>query len=246
MTDSPLIDARNISVTFNGRHVLHDVSLRVEPGQIISLIGPNGAGKTTLVRVLLGLQAPDSGLVERRPNLNISYLPQRLNLDATLPITVERFLELSTERRDKPVAAALEEAGVSALRHAAMQSISGGEFQRVMLARCLLRNPQLLVLDEPDQGMDTIGQQALFDQITDIRSRYRCGVLMVSHDLHLVMAATDQVVCLQQHICCTGHPQSITRHPEFLRLFGQPAEGLALYAHDHDHAHDLHGDVIHD
>jgi zinc transport system ATP-binding protein len=246
MNDFPLIDASNISVAFNGRHVLHDVSLRVEPGQIISLIGPNGAGKTTLVRVILGLQKPDSGRVERRPELSISYLPQRLNLDATLPITVERFLELSTEKRDKPVAAALEEAGVGALRKAAMQSISGGEFQRVMLARCLLRNPQLLVLDEPDQGMDTAGQQALFDQISDIRSRYRCGVLMVSHDLHLVMAATDQVVCLQQHICCTGHPQSITRHPEFLRLFGQPAEGLALYAHDHDHAHDLHGDVVND
>lgn len=244
MTTSYLLDARDINVTFNGRAVLHEVSLRIEPGKIISLIGPNGAGKTTLVRVLLGLQPPDSGHIERRPELRVAYLPQRLTLDATLPITVERFLQLSAARHAKSIVTALEEAGVSALRQAAMQSISGGELQRVMLARCLLRDPQLLVLDEPDQGMDAAGQQALFHLITDIRSRYQCGVVMVSHDLHLVMAATDQVVCLQQHICCTGHPQSITHHPEFLRMFGQPVEGLAVYAHRHDHEHDLHGDVV--
>lgn len=245
MTTSYLLDARRISVAFNGRAVLQDVNLRIEPGQIISLIGPNGAGKTTLVRVLLGLQRPDSGQIERRPALRIAYLPQRLALDATLPITVERFLQLSAARHAKPVAEALAEAGIDNLRRAPMQSISGGELQRVMLARCLLRNPQLLVLDEPDQGMDAAGQQALFHLITDIRSRYGCGVLMVSHDLHLVMAATDQVVCLQQHVCCTGHPQTITHDPEFLRLFGQ-VEGLAVYAHSHDHEHDLHGDVVDD
>lgn len=240
-----LLEASNINVTFNGRPVLQNVSLQIEPGQIISLIGPNGAGKTTLVRVLLGLQRPDSGHIERPPGVRVAYLPQRLALDATLPITVERFLALSAARHNKPVAVALEEAGIAALRKAPMQSISGGELQRVMLARCLLRNPQLLVLDEPDQGMDAAGQQALFYLITDIRDRYGCGVLMVSHDLHLVMAATDKVVCLQQHVCCTGHPQSITQHPEFLRMFG-PVDGLAVYAHRHDHEHDLHGDVVDD
>jgi zinc transport system ATP-binding protein len=245
MTPPYLLEARDVNVSFNGRPILQDVSLQIESGQIISLIGPNGAGKTTLVRVLLGLQQPGSGHIERQPGLRVAYLPQRLTLDATLPITVERFLALSAARHHKPLEVALEEAGITALRKAPMQSISGGELQRVMLARCLLRNPQLLVLDEPDQGMDAAGQQALFHLITEIRERYGCGVLMVSHDLHLVMAATDRVICLQQHVCCTGHPQSITQDPEFLRLFG-PVEGLAVYAHRHDHEHDLHGDVVDD
>ncbi len=243
---SALISAHNLRVEINKQTILDNVSLQIDAGQIISLIGPNGAGKTTFVRALLGLQRLDGGKIERRPGLSIAYLPQRLSIDPAFPITVERFLELSTERKDKPVGAALEEAGIHQLRKLPMQSISGGELQRVMLARCLLRNPQLLVLDEPDQAMDTTGQQALYRLITDIRDRYQCGVLMVSHNLHLVMAATDQVICLQHHVCCTGHPEAIAQHPEFLRLFGQPVDGLAVYTHDHDHEHDLHGDIIKD
>ena len=214
------------------------------PGRIISLIGPNGAGKTTLVRVLLGLIKPDAGKIECSPQLVASYLPQKLSLQPAMPLTVRRFMELSISARDKSITDALQEAGVARLAGAELHSISGGELQRVMLARCLLRNPGLLVLDEPDQGMDTAGQQVLYQLITDIRDRYQCAVLMVSHDLHLVMAATDDVVCLNHHICCTGRPESISGHPEFLQLFGKPVNELAVYSHHHDHKHNLHGDVV--
>lgn len=242
----PLVEADDVSLHLQARPILHNISLQITAGKIISLIGPNGAGKTSLVKVLLGLLSPSSGQINRKPDLQVAYLPQRFHLEPSMPISVERFLALSAEHRDKPVVSALEEAGVAFLAKSPMCSISGGELQRVMLSRCLLRNPELLVLDEPDQGMDTAGQQSLYALIGDIRDRYHCGVLMVSHDLHLVMAATDQVVCLNRHICCSGHPESISKHPEFLRLFGRPQPGLALYTHRHDHRHDLHGDVIDD
>jgi zinc transport system ATP-binding protein len=246
VSEPSLIEAEHIEVRLGGQSVLHNVSLRIEPRQIISLIGPNGAGKTTLVRALLGLLPPDAGHVRRRPGLTVAYLPQRLKIDPALPITVEGFLRLSAGNDPAAVQTALHEAGVYPLRKSPMQSISGGEFQRVMLARCLLRNPQLLVLDEPDQGMDVSGQESLYGLITSIRDRYGCAILMVSHDLHFVMAATDHVVCLQHHVCCTGHPHIVAGHPEFLRMFGRPSKNLAVYTHDHDHEHNLHGDVVDD
>lgn len=246
MTLKPLVDAREIYLQIDDQVILQDVSLQLSAGKIVSLIGPNGAGKTTLVKIILGLLQPDRGRVQRQPGLVTSYLPQRLSIQPAMPVTVNRFMELSVGNKDKSIDAALDEAGVLRLKHTALQSISGGELQRVMLARCLLRDPQLLVLDEPDQGMDSTGQQVLFALITDIRDRYNCAVLMVSHDLHLVMAATDEVVCLNRHICCHGHPESISEHPEFLRLFGKPVSGLAVYTHHHDHKHNLRGDVIDD
>ena len=224
-----------------GRPVLQDVSLQIRAGEIISLIGPNGAGKTTLVRVLLGLLPAQAGHITSQPGLRMAYLPQRLKIDPALPITVERFLQIKAGDD-----AILKETGITALKKSPMQSISGGELQRVMLARCLLRKPQLLVLDEPGQGMDVSGQEELYGLVKTIRDRYGCGILMVSHDLHFVMAATDHVICLHHHVCCTGHPHAITAHPEFLRMFGRPAENLALYTHAHDHAHDLHGDIVDD
>ncbi|MBN1378315.1 MAG: zinc ABC transporter ATP-binding protein ZnuC [Gammaproteobacteria bacterium] len=246
MNAKPLVNARGIGLQIGEQVILRDISLQLETGKIVSLIGPNGAGKTTLVRVILGLIQPDQGTIERQANIVVSYLPQKLALQPVMPITVKRFMELNIRSNDKSIEAALHEAGVARLTHAALQSISGGELQRVMLARCLLRNPQLLVLDEPDQGMDPTGLQVLYELITDIRDRYQCGILMVSHDLHLVMASTDQVVCLNQHVCCTGHPESISEHPEFLQLFGKPVSGLAVYTHHHDHKHNLHGDVVND
>ena len=246
MFQTPLISVENINLEFDSVSVLKDVSLSVQAGQIVSLIGPNGAGKTSLVKILLGLLSPTTGQLKRKPGLTIAYLPQRFLIEPTMPITVERFLGLTAERKNKPIATALEEAGIQALRRKPMQSISGGEMQRVMLARCLLSNPELLVLDEPDQGMDMAGQESLYNLIGGIRDRYQCGVVMVSHDLHLVMAATDEVVCLNHHVCCSGHPEAISKHPEFLQLFDRPQGGLAVYAHDHDHDHDLHGNVIHD
>jgi zinc transport system ATP-binding protein len=246
LNQSPLIDVQSVSVALGGRSVLHNVSLQIREREIISLIGPNGAGKTTLVKTLLGLLQPNSGRILRRPRLRMAYLPQRLKIDAALPMTVQRFLELCNRGDASAVEGVLEETGVSRLRKTPLQAVSGGEFQRVMLARCLLLRPELLVLDEPGQGMDVTGQEELYGLVQTIRDRYGCGILLVSHDLHFVMAATDHVVCLHHHVCCTGHPEAITGHPEFLRLFGRPALNLALYTHEHDHAHDMHGDVVDD
>jgi zinc transport system ATP-binding protein len=243
--DQPLlIDVQSISVNLGGRPVLQGVSLQLREREIISLIGPTGAGKTTLVKAVLGLLQPEHGRIVRRARLRAAYLPQRLKIDPALPMTVERFLRLGNEDAAATVQDVLRETGVSQLRRTPLQAVSGGEFQRVMLARCLLRRPELLVLDEPGQGMDVTGQEELYGLVKSIRDRHGCGILLVSHDLHFVMAATDHVVCLHHHVCCTGHPEAIAGHPEFLRLFGRPAKHLALYTHEHDHAHDLHGDIV--
>ena len=240
-----LVEAQGIEVAFAGNRVLADVDLAVSDGEIVTLIGPNGAGKSTLVRAVLGLIAPDRGRVFLRPGARIGYMPQRLAVDDTLPLTVERFLRLGGKASRAACAAALDEVGVGRLAESPIQGVSGGEMQRVLLARALLREPDLLVLDEPVQGVDVAGQGELFGLITRIRDRRGCGVLMVSHDLHLVMASTDTVVCLNHHVCCTGHPEAVTRHPAYLELFGPlAAEGLAVYTHQHDHHHGPDGAVV--
>ncbi|MBU3058659.1 zinc ABC transporter ATP-binding protein ZnuC [Pseudomonas indica] len=243
MSDA-LIRLSGVGVRYAGQAVLEDVQLSVKPGEIVTLIGPNGAGKTTLVRAVLGLLTPDQGEVWRRPRLRIGYMPQKLQVDATLPLTVLRFLRL-VPGVDRPKAlAALGEVGAEQVIDSPLQSISGGELQRVLLARALLREPELLVLDEPVQGVDVAGQAELYRLITRLRNRHGCGVLMVSHDLHLVMSTTDQVVCLNRHVCCSGHPEQVSGDPAFVELFGQDARSLAIYHHHHDHAHDLHGSVV--
>jgi zinc transport system ATP-binding protein len=242
-----LIEGREISLTWGGACVLDNVDAAVNEGEIVTLIGPNGAGKTSLVRVLLGLVAPTAGTVRRRPGLSVGYVPQRLAIDPVLPLSVKRLMTLTARRPREAVRAALAEAGVAMLIDAPVQTLSGGEFQRVLLARALLRQPQLLVLDEPVQGVDYAGEAALYELIGTIRERYRCGILMVSHDLHTVMAATDRVICLNRHVCCAGGPASVGRDPEFVRLFGpRAAAAVGVYAHHHDHAHDLAGGVIAD
>ncbi|WP_372866706.1 zinc ABC transporter ATP-binding protein ZnuC [Pseudomonas sp.] len=243
MSDA-LIRLAGISVGFRGQSVLQDVQLSVNPGEIVTLIGPNGAGKTTLVRTVLGLLKPDSGSVWRKPKLRIGYMPQKLHVDATLPLSVLRFLRLVPGVDRASAQAALAEVGASQVIDSPLQSISGGELQRVLLARALLREPQLLVLDEPVQGVDVSGQAELYRLITQLRDRHGCGVLMVSHDLHLVMSTTDQVVCLNRHVCCSGHPEQVSGDPAFVELFGQDAKSLAIYHHRHDHEHDLHGAVV--
>ena len=243
MSDA-LIRLDGIGVSFRGQSVLQDVQLSVKPGEIVTLIGPNGAGKTTLVRTVLGLLKPDSGSVWRKPKLRIGYMPQKLHVDATLPLSVLRFLRLVPGVDRASAQAALAEVGASQVIDSPLQSISGGELQRVLLARALLREPQLLVLDEPVQGVDVSGQAELYRLITQLRDRHGCGVLMVSHDLHLVMSTTDQVVCLNRHVCCSGHPEQVSFDPAFVELFGQDAKSLAIYHHHHDHEHDLHGAVV--
>jgi zinc transport system ATP-binding protein len=202
------------------------------------VIGPNGAGKTTLLRVALGLQRPDAGHLHRRAGLRFGYVPQRLAIDETLPLTVRRFLALSP-RVPRDLAAALAEVGAAYTLDLPVQTLSGGELQRVLLARALLREPDLLVLDEPVQGVDIKGQAELFALIRRVRDKRGCAVLLVSHDLHLVMAATDRVVCLNHHVCCSGHPEAVSRDPAYRALFGAAIDGFALYAHRHDHSHDL-------
>lgn len=240
----PLIHLQQISVGFRQESVLEKVQLAVNAGEIVTLIGPNGAGKTTLVRVVLGLLKPDNGSVWRKPKLRIGYMPQKLTVDPTLPLSVLRFLRLVPGVDRAAALAALAEVGAEQVIDSPLQNISGGELQRVLLARALLRKPELLVLDEPVQGVDVAGQAELYRLITELRDRYGCGVLMVSHDLHLVMSTTDQVVCLNRHVCCSGHPEQVSGDPAFVELFGQDAQSLAIYHHHHDHSHDLHGAVI--
>ena len=240
----PLIRLQQVSVGFRQESVLENVQLTVNAGEIVTLIGPNGAGKTTLVRAVLGLLKPDSGSVWRKPRLRIGYMPQKLTVDPTLPLSVLRFLRLVPGVDRHTALAALAEVGAEQVIDSPLQNISGGELQRVLLARALLREPELLVLDEPVQGVDVAGQAELYRLITQLRDRHGCGVLMVSHDLHLVMSTTDQVVCLNRHVCCSGHPEQVSDDPAFVELFGQDAQNLAIYHHHHDHSHDLHGAVI--
>ena len=242
----PLIEAVGIDVRFGSQTVLGGVDAAVHEGEIVTLIGPNGAGKTTLVRVLLGLERVDSGTVARRPGLRIGYMPQRIEVEPTLPLTVYRFLTLTVGRGGAAmktrVAAVLDEVGAGAVSGRPFRDLSGGEVQRVLLARALLRDPDLLVLDEPVQGVDVTGQAELYRLIRGIRGERGCGVLLVSHDLHLVMAATDRVICLNRHVQCAGHPEEVSRDPAYVALFGESvAADLAVYrhrpAHRHDHDH---------
>ncbi len=240
----PLLAAENITYIKRGKVILDNVDLQLHSKEIITLIGPNGAGKTSLIRILLSLSEASSGKVQRQKNLRLGYVPQRIKVPEVMPLRVVDFLNVTDLYDTVQCQAMLDEVNCAYLLHSAMQNISGGEMQRVLLARALLKKPQLLVLDEPASGMDIIGQQALYDTIKKIRDKHHCGILMVSHDLHLVMAATDKVICLNSHVCCTGHPDDVSEHPEYLKLFGDAIDGLALYSHKHDHEHDLSGNIV--
>ena len=239
-----LLAANGINKTLGTRKILQSIDLEIEEGQIVTLIGPNGAGKTTLVRVLLGLLPKDAGSVYLRPGLGIGYMPQRVNIESTLPITVQRFLRLSSPSSGKKIEEVLEQLTIAHLSGQQLISISGGELQRVLLARALLRDPHLLILDEPAQGVDIAGQSELYELISKIRHENGCSVLMISHDLHLVMSSTDEVVCLNHHVCCHGKPDHVSADPAFLELFGTNVfTNLAVYTHHHNHEHDITGKV---
>ena len=243
-----LIAFKKIGISFDGRVLLDNIDMSVSEGEIVTLIGPNGSGKSTLIRTLLGLQTATTGEVVRDKALRIGYMPQKLHIDPTLPLTVKHFLALVRGVDKGQILPTLEKLGIAYLLNSQVHVLSGGETQRVLLARALLNKPNLLVLDEPVQGVDVNGQVELYNLIEGIRDELGCGVLMVSHDLHLVMAKTDTVVCINQHVCCSGSPQHVTGHPAYQALFGVPGadESIAIYAHQHDHVHTENGSVSSD
>ncbi|MEY8799378.1 ATP-binding cassette domain-containing protein [Leisingera sp. XS_AS12] len=243
-----LISLQDLSVRHGGNTVLSKVSLNIDPGEIVTVVGPNGSGKSTLLRSIIGAQRATAGAVRRAPGLRIGYVPQKLHIDPTLPLTVRRFLSLPQRVSDHRAAEALEQAGAGNLAARQMADLSGGQFQRVLLARALLCDPQLLILDEATQGLDQPGSAAFYQRIEKVRQDLGCAVLMVSHELHVVMAASDRVICLNGHVCCEGAPEHVASAPEYRALFGTGTQGaLALYRHEHNHSHDHDGhDCAHD
>lgn len=240
-----LVRAEHIGIERDGHWLVRHVDLQVREGEIVTLIGPNGSGKSTTAKIILGLLDPDEGKVHKSKKLRIGYVPQSLAIDPNLPLTVKRLMTLTAVHDLQEIKAALRSVGASLTLNSAVQDLSGGEFQRVLLARTIISKPQLLVLDEPVQGVDYAGEIALYELIGSLRDQLNCGILLISHDLHIVMAATDTVICLNGHVCCQGSPQRVANDPEYHRLFGvRAADTLALYHHDHDHHHHADGSVI--
>jgi zinc transport system ATP-binding protein len=243
-----LVSVKAITYRVAKQVVLDNVSLEIARGEVVTLIGPNGSGKTTLAKILLGLQRPDQGEVFKQASLVIGYMPQIIQIDRVLPITVRRFLRIDAKNNRLTHRGRIEQVakqcGIEAILLQQMHDISGGEMQRVLLARALLRNPDLMVLDEPTQGMDMQGQAEFYKLLQSIQKQQKCGILMISHDLHMVMASTSKVICINRHICCQGYPEEINQHPEYLALFGKKeAQAMAVYTHEHDHSHDVSGHI---
>ncbi|MFN3955781.1 MAG: ATP-binding cassette domain-containing protein [Pararhodobacter sp.] len=242
-----LITAAQVSVAYGAAPpVLSGVNFTIQPGEIVTIVGPNGAGKSSFLRAVLGMVRPRTGRVQRRAGLRIGYVPQRLHLDPNLPLSVGRFLRLLQPLDGAAIEALLARVGVPGVAERPMGTLSGGQFQRVLLAQALAGKPQLLALDEPTQGLDQPGIAAFYRLIEDVRREIGCAVLSVSHDLHVVMSASDRVICLNGHICCEGAPSVVSNAPEYRALFGLGTGGaLALYQHNHDHQHDHDHDHDH-
>jgi len=243
---SAAVKIRGAGVYRDGRWLVRGIDLDLARGEILTLIGPNGSGKSTTAKLALGIHKPDEGTVERAAGLKISYVPQKLSIDWTLPLTVERFMRLTERVSSGEIGKALRSTGIEHLRHAEVRNLSGGEFQRAMLARAIARKPDILVLDEPVQGVDFAGEIALYELIGKIREDLGCSVLLISHDLHVVMAATDRVICLNGHVYCQGTPTAVASSAQYRQLFGERGSpALAVYQHQHDHTHLEDGRVLH-
>ncbi|MEM7438615.1 MAG: metal ABC transporter ATP-binding protein [Pseudomonadota bacterium] len=234
-----LISIQDLCLAHGGNRVLNGINMTIDRGEIVTIVGPNGSGKSTLLRAIVGAESPTSGTVTLRPGLRLGYVPQQLTMDPTLPMTVRRFLDLPVRASADQVQEVMHWAGVDGLGNRQMSSLSGGQFQRALLARALLTKPELLILDEATQGLDQPGSAAFYERIANLRAEFGCAVLMVSHELHVVMAASDRVICLNGHVCCQGAPAQVASAPEYRALFGSGTAGaLALYRHEHDHHHD--------
>ncbi len=245
-TPDPLVSLHGAGLQRGGRWLVRGVDLSIRSGEIVTLIGPNGSGKSSTARLALGIAACSEGSVRRRAGLRTAYVPQKMAVDWALPLRVQDLMELTQKLGIAEMIKALDMMGAASLLPREVRHLSGGELQRVLLARAVARQPELLVLDEPTQGVDFSGEIALYDLIKDVRDRLGCGILMISHDLHMVMAATDQVVCLNGHVCCHGTPERVVQSPEYRNLFGdRAAAALAIYQHHHDHAHLADGRVQH-
>lgn len=236
--DNKLIESIQLSVCISGNTILDNIDFSIEAGEIVTVVGPNGSGKSTLLRALIGAQVVSSGVIRRLPGLRVGYVPQRLDLERSLPITVRRFFDLPWRVSDQQVEQICRQISVAHLLTQQMSQLSGGQLQRVLLARAVLNRPDVLVLDEATQGLDQQGSAEFYQQIESLRATLGCAVLMVSHELHVVMSASDRVVCLNGHICCEGAPAVVSSKPEYRALFGTGTQGtLALYRHVHDHTH---------
>ena len=238
-----LVKLNNVGFQQNQKWLVQGVSLQVEKGKIVTLIGPNGSGKSTTAKIALGLFKNIEGQVEKFTN-NIGYVPQKISIDWTLPLRVRDFMLLTDKLKEDTMEEALSLTGVVDLKDKSLGNLSGGEFQRVLLARAISKKPELLVLDEPVQGVDFTGEIALYELIKEISEKLNCGILLISHDLHTVMSATDYVVCLNGHVCCSGSPKEVAKNNEYKALFGeQAAQTLSIYEHKHDHIHTSDGDI---
>ena len=242
--NEPLISLNNAGIYRSDRWLVRDVSLTLGPGEILTLIGPNGSGKSTTAKMALGILKPDEGSAKRRKKLKVRYVPQKVSIDWTVPLKVRRLMSLTGHVTKDEADRAMNLTGTLHLANAEVRTLSGGEFQRVLLARAIAFKPELLVLDEPVQGVDFNGEIEMYELIRKIRDELQCGVLLISHDLHIVMAATDRVICLNGHVCCSGTPMNVAVSQEYKDLFGaRAASGLALYEHQHDHQHLSNGSI---
>ncbi|WP_410767680.1 ATP-binding cassette domain-containing protein [Endobacterium cereale] len=240
-----LVTLAGAGIQRSSRWLVRGVDFSIHRGEIVTLIGPNGAGKSTTAKMAIGVLRADEGKVVRKAGLKIGYVPQKLAIDWTMPLSVRRLMRLTGKLDDASLMAALSDVGIPHLVDAEVRHLSGGEFQRALLARAIARNPDLLVLDEPVQGVDFAGESALYELIRTIRNKTGCGILLISHDLHMVMADTDTVICLNGHVCCRGTPEAVSRSDDYRRLFGNVGAGLAVYSHRHDHTHLPDGRVQH-
>ena len=238
-----LVKLNNVGIQQNETWLVKGVSLEVEKGKIVTLIGPNGSGKSTTAKIALGIYKNIEGNVEKFTN-NVGYVPQKISIDWTLPLRVKDFMVLTDDIKDELLDEALSLTGVIHLKEKNLGNLSGGEFQRVLIARAISKKPELLVLDEPVQGVDFTGEIALYELIKKISEKLNCGILLISHDLHTVMSATDHVVCLNGHVCCSGSPKDVARNNEYKALFGEQAsQTLSIYEHKHDHEHSIDGKI---